>query len=265
MTALVTVLTVVVAVLTLLVAGLLRSHATILRRLEDLDGAGGPARPQSHASVPGSQPLRTVAGVPAPLPDPVVHRGRAPDLSGRTPAGESVVLRTAGGAPLTILAFLSSGCTTCQTFWREFRERSAVFPAGARLIIVTKGPESESPSAVLPLAPSGIDVVMSSQAWSDFRVPGSPYIVAVDGATGTIKGEGTGLSWQQVAKLLAQATGDASFLTGGPSIRKPSADAAREARVDAELLAAGILPGDASLYAPDRVEPGAGQRGSGAT
>jgi hypothetical protein len=262
MTALVMVLTVVVALLTLLVAGLLRSHATILRRLEDLDGLPGSVGARARSGSPGPQPpLRTVEGIPAPLPDPTT-RAPARDLSGRTPTGESVVLRTSGTGSGTILAFLSSGCSTCQTFWTEFGDRSAVLPAGTRLVIVTKGPESESPADVLKLAPPGVDVVMSSQAWSDYRVPGSPYVVAVDGRTGRVRGEGTGLSWQQVAKLLAQATGDAAFLTGGPSVRKPAGDAAREARVDAELLAAGILPGDASLYSAPVVEPGAGQQGS---
>lgn len=262
MTALVVVLTVVVALLALLVAGLLRSHATILRRLAELDGSAGltsgPADPRQPAAQP---PVRTVEGIPAPLPDPTIWVS-ARDITGRTPAGESVVLRTAGGGQDTILAFLSSGCSTCLTFWREFGDGTAILPAGARLIVVTKGPEAESLSEVARLAPAGVDLVMSSEAWSDYRVPGSPFVVAVDGRTGRVNGEGTGQSWRQVAALLAQSTGDASFLTGGPAVRKPTRDATREAKVDAELLAAGILPGDPSLYpAPTGDTGSAGEQG----
>ena len=113
MTALVTVLAVVVALLTLLVAGLLRSHATILQRLMELEGS--PRLPAGHSSAGTSQPpVRTVQGVPAPLPDPGVWVS-AHDLSGLTPAGESVVVRIPGGGRDTILAFLSSGCSRLKT------------------------------------------------------------------------------------------------------------------------------------------------------
>ena len=76
---------------------------------------------------------------------------------------------------------------------------------------------------------------MSSDAWQDYRVPGAPYFVLVDGATGRIAGEGSAQTWHQVASLMGSAGGDAS---------------PRERLVDAELGAAGILPGDPWLYHP---------------
>lgn len=244
MTALVAGLTVLVLVMAVLVAGLLRSHASILRRLHALDGSE-----QESPAVSTAPPIRTFPGVPQPLGDPVPG-APAHDLVGRGLTEESVVIRTTGVPHNTVIAFLTSGCSTCQNFWQAFADPVDIrLPGSTRLVIVTKGLDAESPSALLPLAPDWAEVVMSTKAWTDFRVPGSPYVVAVDGPTGRVKGEGTGMSWEQVARLLAQATGDLAYLsdTSGRSV-KPVGDAERESRVDHDLLAAGIMPGDPSLY-----------------
>jgi len=263
-TAVVIGLAVVVAGLTVLVAGLLRSHATILRRLHELD----PGAASSDTGLAPTLPdFRTFPGVPAPrggpapLPDPVPGAPAA-DLSGVTPQGESVLVRTTGMQTDTVLVFLSAGCSTCHGFFADLADPGLALPPRTRVVIVTKGPEQESPSGVAGLAPAGVDLVMSTAAWSDFRVPGSPYVVAVDGGAGRVKGEGTGMSWEQVARLLAQATGDVGYLADGTARRhRPASDLTREARVDRELMAAGILPGDPSLYPerdPDR-EPASGE------
>ncbi len=76
---------------------------------------------------------------------------------------------------------------------------------------------------------------MSSAAWAEYRVPGSPYFVLVDGPAGRVRGEGTGATWEQVSTMLRQANDDAS-------------DDGREVRIDRELLAHGIVPGDPSLF-----------------
>lgn len=272
MTVLVISLTAMVGVLAVLVAGLLRSHATILHRLRELDGspAFDRAAPfHTRPGIPGPPDDRRppgptlLGGGPAgptlldggpagpTLLDEPTRLHRAPDITGRGLRDDAQVIRTSGAAADTILLFLTSGCATCQAFWTELGDpRNVRLPPGSRLLIVTKGAESESVSAVADLAPAGVELVMSSQAWHDFDVPGSPYVVAVDGPTGRVKGEGTGMSWEQVGRLLAQATGDLSYLpyTAG-RVRKPTADSEREARADRELLAAGILPGDSSLYA----------------
>ena len=93
-------------------------------------------------------------------------------------------------------------------------------------------------------------MLLSSSAWRDYGVPGSPHVVFVDGPSGRIRGEGTGQSLRQVSELLARSTGDASFVTGG-RLPKPGRDAEQEQAVDRELLAAGILPGDPRLYGTD--------------
>jgi hypothetical protein len=75
-------------------------------------------------------------------------------------------------------------------------------------------------------------VVMSSRAWQDYEVPGSPYFVHVDGATGTVAGEGSAPSWDRVASLLTGALEDA---------------ANTPARITGALRAAGIEEGHPSL------------------
>jgi hypothetical protein len=188
-------------------------------------------------------------GIPRPRDDSSFPP--AVDLQGATLSEGAVHLRVAGVTHDTLLAFLSSTCGTCGTFWETFADpRGFTLPEGTRLVVVTKGPDEESPSALQAVAPPGIDLVLSSEAWEHYRVPGSPYFVSIEGATGRVRGEGTGMSWEQVAGLLAQATGDLRFTLGeaGARTRKPSSDAERELAVDRELMAAGLFPGDARLY-----------------
>jgi hypothetical protein len=239
MSLVVTVLAFVVAVLTLLVVGLLRSHAVVLRQLHELTG-GDPDTPTSRA--PTRAPAVPREAIAAPT------GRRAADVVGVDARGTAVALRVVGTDHDTVLAFLSSTCLTCAGFWEELR-RPVDLPAAARLVIVAKGADEESPSAIADLAPRGVTTVLSSAAWEDYEVPGSPYVVCVDGPTGRVKGEGTGGSWAQVANLLAQATGDLAF-TGATRGARPKArpDAERESDIDAALLAAGVLPGDERLY-----------------
>jgi hypothetical protein len=94
---------------------------------------------------------------------------------------------------------------------------------------------------------------MSTRAWSDYEVPGSPFFVLVDGPEGRRVGEGVANQLSQVAELVRRSTVDG---TGPGPIRGATTHLSgptREARNDAELMAAGIGPGDPSLY-PERLE-----------
>jgi len=244
MTVVIVVLAIVVALLVLLVAGLLRSHAEILRRLEALGAGEGAASRTTPKTAPG---------VPGP---PDVPAGRAAaDVSGATLAGGARALRVAGVPGDTLLLFLSSGCLTCRAFWQAAAAPAALqLPAGTRLVVVAKDLDEESPSALAELAGPATELVLSTSAWRSYGVPGSPYAVLVDGPAGRVRGEGTGADLDQVARLLAQATGDLAWVgEAAPAARRGAAakarsDAARERDTDAELLAAGIVPGDPSLY-----------------
>lgn len=240
MTILILVETVLLAVLTVLVAGLLRAYGSVLRRLHEI-GAGAASGPR-HFEV---------------LPTPSVRQaesaefGPAHDIRGETVRGEVVSARVVDVAHDTLLLFLSSGCATCETFWTELARPGGVdLPPRTRLLVVPQSAADESLADLAELAPSGIDVILSSDAWRDYQVPGSPHVVYVDGASGRIRGEGTGQSLRQVAELLARATGELGFLTGEQG-RKSARDRQQEASVDRELLAAGILPGDPRLYGGD--------------
>ena len=264
MAVLVTLFAVVLALLALLVAGLLRSHAEILRSLHELGVDLDPARD-------GSATTATAVGAPT------IRRSEAPsrpsrsgtDIMGVTPAQDAVSIAVTGVKHLTLLAFLSSGCGSCMNFWDVFREGGPVaVPGDARLVCVTKDPSAESVAAISRLAPSDIPVVMSSAAWDDYDVPVAPFFVLVDGASGSVVGEGAANEWEQVTSLLHNALDDAGLLDRHGKVKpgvkmRANTDVLREARADRDLLTAGIGPGDPSLYSfPDDTAPDAGGGGA---
>jgi hypothetical protein len=206
--------TLLLALMALLVAGLLRSHAEILRRLgPDGDGAARLPEPPTGA--------RERAGGPAPA------------LAGSTPSGDAVRLAFEGGSSgPVLLAFLTTGCSTCAGFWDGLGDGQ--LPAGVQPVIVSHGTERESPARLGELAPDGVPVVMSSEAWRDYQVPGAPYFVLVDGS---IRGEGAATAWPALASLVRDALAD---------------EAATRPSLDATFAAAGIGPDDQSLYPGDR-------------
>ncbi len=202
MVAIVSVETVLLVVLVVLVAALLRSHAEILRRLGPED-AGAPRLP----------------GPPAAARPDVA----APEIAGVTPAGDAIKL-SLDRTP-TLLAFLSSGCTSCARFWETLGEHR--LPDGLQPLIVTRGADREQRSKLRSIAPAAVPVVMSSEAWADYAVPGSPYFVMVE--AGDIRGEGVATTWDALTSLLS--------------------DAIEEQRgIDERLAAAGIGPDHPSLF-----------------
>jgi hypothetical protein len=203
--AVVSVETVLLVVLVVLVAALLRSHAEILRRLGP-EGSG-----------------------PRDLPDPPAGARTsavAPELAGVTPTGDAVKLALSG-VP-TLLAFLSSGCASCAGFWETLGERR--IRDVPQTVIVTRGSDREPRAKIRSLAPSGVPVLMSSEAWEDYAVPGSPYFVLVEGSE--IRGEGVATTWDALASLVGDAV-----------------EEELEARdMEARLAAAGVGPDHPSLY-----------------
>jgi len=251
--AIVTALALAIALLGVLVVGLLRSHAEILRALHDLgvNLEDGPPAPSARTATTVSRhgPVRTAEGVPAPRSGEPL--GDAADIAGQLPRGGTALVAVRDVEHATLLAFLSTGCGTCGTFWEALREDPGAHltDPSTRVVVVTNGPEAESPAAVADLAPAGIITVMSSEAWDDYGVPVSPYFVLVDGPSGRVAGEGSGTSWAQVLDLLGKAEADTDARRqelARPITRMSGQD--RADRVDRELRAAGIEPGDPSLY-----------------
>lgn len=249
LTAAVVLLGALVLLLGLLVAGLLRSHAEILRALHDL-GVDEEALTGPRRSAPEFQVRPGVA-----LPRGEDATDQAADLVGHDPWGTPVSVAVAGTEHRTLLLFLSSGCLTCADFWEAFAQPAELgLRADIRPVLVTKGPEHESEARVRELAPRDTQVVMASEAWTDYEVPVAPYAILIEGRDGRILGEGASASWEQVRTLMHQALDDLAAVDEVPWRRGRSGrGAAREASVDAELLAAGITPGHPSLYSVDSV------------
>ena len=154
------------------------------------------------------------------------------------------------GDHVTLLAFLSSGCTGCSAFWDALQTPGRLeLPSGTRTVIVTKGPDREIPSEVQARATGRVPVVMSTEAWLDYQVPGSPFFVLVDGATGRTVGQGVATHVGQLAELVRRAEHDRGSAARDGQAPDPGLDGpARAAAADEVLRAAGIHPGDPSLY-----------------
>lgn len=262
------VLIVAVALLGSLVVGLLRSNAELTRALHHLGVDLGPDTPAS-AGVGTPVALR-----PTPArPDPAA----VVPLAGVGPTGDAVSIPVTGVGHDTLVAFLTSGCSTCRAMWEVLRAGVPEVPGGARVVVVTRGPEAESPGTVAGLAGAHAQVVMSTEVWSAYDVPYAPYFVYVSGPAGRVVGEGVAATWDAVATLAGSAVADGTTTPGpgipgtatagpgaaGPGSTDPArtvdvagtwakarADAEREARIDRELEAAGIAPGDPRLSPP---------------
>ncbi len=246
MTLLVVLLAIAVGVLTLLVFGLLRTHAEILRAL---DRAGislsdtAAATATSAATPLASQASGSVS----------THASQVHDLVGSVPGGGPAKIVVSGVEHFTLLAFLSPGCRTCKRFWEAFAVPDLDLPGtNTRLVIVGQDPVHDSESALAQLVPPGIKAVLSSAAWQQYDVPGSPYFVLIDGSGSRVVGAGSALSWQQLRDLLEQALTDAGLATSTGEASAVSRHSARrrnrKTRADQALRSAGIGPGHSSLY-----------------
>ena len=225
------IIAVLLAVALVYIAALLRSHADILRRLAALEERA-PVGAPAHALEPRD-------GAPPVGGGEVVTAG---PISGATLHGDSATLSFGPGSPVTLIAFLTSGCTSCAPLWAGLHEARDLGTLAQRVAVITHDPMRESPTRLERLAPAGTDVIMSSAAWADYAVPGSPHFVLTDGAGG-ILGRGSALSWSQLETMVADARADA----------RRAADPARTTAERAErsggaLASAGIGPGHPSLY-----------------
>ena len=244
MTVVVVLLAIAVGVLALLVFGLLRTHAEILRAL-DRAGISLDVEETANSSTE-VVPERTEVGASA---DP----SSAHDLVGTVPAGGPTKIAVTGVAHFTLLAFLSPGCRTCKQFWEAFAAPDLELPGGdTRLVVVGQDPEHDSESAMADLVPPGVKAVLSSEAWEDYDVPGSPYFVLVGGSDGRVVGAGSALRWEQLRDLLQQALDDAGLADhsrlSSPQATTGHSGRSRAQRADEALKSAGIGSGHPSLY-----------------
>jgi hypothetical protein len=233
--------TVLLALLSLLVVGLLRSHAEILRSLE----SGTPRR------APASREDEFDPRIARPNDDEI--GGPASEVVGTTIEGDARKVAFPAGGPGTLIAFLSSGCTICREFWGAFAQDP--LQHGTNLLVVTKDSSHESPSKLNRLAGDSIPVVMSTAAWQSYDVPLAPYFVYVDGKTGRIFGEGAASNWGQLKSLFTDFLfdQDPSLARADRGPTTAGGQAARAARIDGALDAAGVDEDDPSFYEPPQL------------
>ncbi len=225
MTVVVAVIGALLAVALLFIVALLRSHAEILRRL---------------AAVEAALDAGQVASLSAP--ESTVAAGAvATDITGQTLAGEPAAVSFGPGKQPTLLAFMGTGCQVCAPLWHELHGDPVPTPAGARLVVVTKGPERERLARLLELAPAETQLVMSTQAWSDFAVPATPHFVLV--RDGEIIGRGSAASWAQITAFLTDAQDDDRLYRA-----RALGTEDRAARAERALADAGIGPDHPSLH-----------------
>jgi len=118
------------------------------------------------------RPIPTYSDHPATTPHDVV--GLGPDGSARR-------IAVTEAADPVVLLFLSSGCLGCRDLWEDLAQLHAGLGGAARLAVVTKSPGAEDPTAIAALAGDdaaslGIEIVMSSPAFRDYRVAGPPFL-----------------------------------------------------------------------------------------
>jgi hypothetical protein len=146
--------------------------------------------------VAGLRPVPSGDG-DAPVAWPAV------DISGVTPEGASVEVELDARQRPVLLVFLSTRCDGCDLFWNGVRNSP---PTEVDVVVVTKGPGVVSSVEVgAHAAGTQASVVLSDEAWVDYRVTGYPFLVVVDPATRTILGESVGFGWSDVGALIERA------------------------------------------------------------
>jgi hypothetical protein len=168
--------------------------------------------PSSAVDASASQevsPLSDPSFLAALRPIPAGRPGVSPwwpavDVVGVTPSGESVTVGLDGRQGRLLLVFLSTRCDGCQAFWEGLRQPHTLgLSADITAVAVTRGPGSIVATEVAE-ASAGVEqvaVVMTEQAWSDYRVSGYPFFVLIDVATKAIIGETVGFGWDDVISM----------------------------------------------------------------
>jgi hypothetical protein len=124
-----------------------------------------------------------------PIPTYTDHPTTTPhDIVGVTPDGVPSRIDVVEAAAPVLLLFLSAACLGCRDLWEGLHELHDGLAGAARLVVVTRGPGEESTEAITALAgdaseSEGIDLVMSTGAYRDYRVGGPPFltVAAADG------------------------------------------------------------------------------------
>ena len=123
-----------------------------------------------------------------PIPTYTGHPTTTPrDIVGVAPDGTACRIEVVEAAAPILLLFLSAGCLGCRDLWEGLAGLHAGLAGAARLAVVTKSPGDENAEAITALAGDapatlGIDLVMSTAAFRDYRIAGPPFLAVADAA-----------------------------------------------------------------------------------
>jgi hypothetical protein len=144
-----------------------------------------------------------------PIPTYTDHPTTVPhDIVGVAPDGTPCQIDVVDAAAPVLLLFLSAACLGCRDLWDGLGELHAGLGGAAHPIVVTRSPGEESPEAITALAghapgTPGLELVMSSQAYRDYRVQGPPFltVAAADG----VRTESVAWGVEQTLQTVLQA------------------------------------------------------------
>ena len=133
----------------------------------------------------------------APIPPVGFQERPVVEIRGTTPDGAPTTVGLTGNVAPTLLVFLGSTCVTCRELWRDARQ--ATREAGTlRIVVVTRGPGSESAPQVAKRSHDPESVVMSDSAWDLYGISRAPAFVVVDGRDGSGTPLSTVPTWRDV-------------------------------------------------------------------
>lgn len=187
-----------IVLLTVTTASLLVAQARMGRRLTELERQLRRQQRRTERAVDSNE----MGTVMDHLQDPGVVAGDAVDIEGAAPTGERSTVALEDGQTPTLLAFLSSSCGVCVGIWTRLGQEEATV-GGKAVMVVTKDPAQEDVQRVRELA-EAVPTIMSSEAWGDYEVPRSPYVVVVGGRPASVLAEGAVDGWDGLVALASR-------------------------------------------------------------
>ncbi len=141
-----------------------------------------------------------------PIPTYRDHPATSPvDIEGVTPGGDPLSVTIVNAVDPVLLVFVSSSCLGCLDLWEGTAELRRSLPDGVHIVLVTRGPEHEDAGAIAALDPGDTPIVMSSQAFRDYRVGGPPFLSVV--ADGEVRTEGVAWGIEETVRATRQGLG----------------------------------------------------------
>ena len=126
-------------------------------------------------------------------------------FSGVDPAGQPTDVVLDDGR-WTALLFLSSACAGCADLWAGAGTVAGEDRA-LSVVVVTRSPITEDRGVVASLAPPGVSVVMSDEAFRAYRVAGAPFYAVVGGTPSRVADEGVLMDLEQVRGAVQRVGG----------------------------------------------------------